>query len=193
MPVTLADGPLGIEARHKWIDAESASVLATLGDLTSWPNARIRDISGLFDFPEMDDNSEPRTESWGALPYPSRARTKNVTYTVEVRGKTLQSMRAHGAALRAAFGPDVTTGLIPDRIMIITPHPSYETVEGNVTEHAFRARCIQYSQGQDRQDRSPSASPTPYVRTVVIGLKLYDPRIYEWDPDSLTGLTNPKW
>jgi hypothetical protein len=97
-------------------------------------------------------------------------------------------MRSGAAALRAAFAPDVATGLIPDRLMIITPHPDYGTAE-----HAYRARCLQFTQGSDRQDRSPSAIPTPYVRSVVIGLKLYDPRIYEWDPDSTTGLVNPKF
>lgn len=188
MAVDLADGALGIEARHKWISLADSSVLATLGDLTSWPNYRITDITGLFDFPDIEDNSEPATEGIGMIAYPSRARAKNVTYTVQVRGKTLKSMRAAGAALRAAFGPDVTTGLNPTRLVIITPHPSYGT-----PEHAYTARCLTFAQGTDRQDRSPSAAPTAFIRTVVIGLRLYDPRIFEWDAEAPLGLGTPKW
>lgn len=188
MPVAAIDGVLGIEARHRWLTQDTADVLATLGDLTTWPYVRIVDIAGLFDFPDIEDNSEPVTEGIGMVAYPSRARAKNVTYTVEVGGRTLQEMRAGGAALRRGFGPDIATGLQPTRTMIITPHPDYGT-----QEHAFAARCLQFSQGADAQDRSANAVPTPWVRTVVIGLRLYDPRIYEWDPDSEFGFTNPKW
>lgn len=188
MTVALADGPLGIEARHKWTNMATATTLATLGDLSTFPNARITDISGLFDFPDIEDNSEPATEAIGLVPYPSRARGKNVIYTIEVRGRTLQEMRAHGAALRAGFGPDVTTGLSVVRAMFITPHPTYGT-----PEHVYQARCLSWAQGQDRQDRGPGASPTPYVRTVVIGLRMYDPRVYEWNAATEIGFENPKW
>lgn len=188
MTVVLDDGALGIEARHAWTTMDTASVLLTLGDLTSDPHYRIVDIAGLFDLPEMDDNNEPNIEQAGATPYPSRARTKNVTYTIDVRASTLQFLRRGGAALRAAFGPDITTGLITTRAMFITPHPSYGT-----PQHVYAARCLQLSQGADIQDRGENAVPTPWVRNVVIGLKLYDPRIYEWDPETLYGFTNPKW
>lgn len=188
MAVDLIDGALGIEARHAWIDIEASSTLVTLGDLTSWPNYRITDITGLFDFPDIEDNSEPATEGIGMVAYPSRARAKNVTYTVQVRGKTLQSMRAAGAALRAAFGPSVVTGLAATRLMLITPHPSYGTAQ-----HAYTARCLTFSQGTDRQDRSPSASPTAFIRTVVIGLRMYDPRVFEWNSETEIGIENPKW
>lgn len=188
MSVDLTDGALGIEARHKWIRFEDSTILATLGDETAWPHYRIMDIVGLFDFPDIEDNSEPKTEDIGVVPYPSRARAKNVTYTVEVRGRTLKEMRAGGATLRAAFGPDISTGLAPLRLMIITPHPTYGT-----PEHAYKAKCLQFAQGTDAQDRSPNATPTPYVRSVVIGLRLYDPRLYEWDSESELGMENPKW
>lgn len=195
MSVAATDGALGIEARHEWIDFESSSSLVTLGMITDdlsaddgWPHYRIMDIAGLFDFPEIEDNSEPKTEAAGLVPYPSRARAKNVTYTVEVRGRTLQELRAGGAALRLAFGPDVATGLVAERLMIITPHPDY-----GMQKHAFKARCLTFVQGADAQDKSPNASPTPYTRSVVIGLRQYDPRVYEWDPDSEFGLVNPKW
>lgn len=188
MAVDLADGPRGIEARHAWINIEEAATLITLGDLTVWPSFRVLDITGLYDFPDIEDNSEPVTEGVGMIEYPSRARAKNVTYTVQVRGRTLQEMRAGGAALRAAFGPDITTGLTQTRVMIITPHPSYGTAE-----HAFRARCLTLAQGTDVQQRGPGAVPTPWTRTVVIGLRQYDPRVYEWDPESEIGLVSPKW
>lgn len=188
MPVAAADGILGIEARHKWINSATSTVLATLGDETVWPRIQINDITGLFDFPEIEDISEPKTEAVGLISYPSRARAKNVTYTVEVQGQTLQEMRAGGAALRAAFGPDITTGLALERLMIVTPHPDYGT-----QQHAFRAKCLQYAQGTDAQDRAATAVPTPWIRSVVIGLRLYDPRIYEWDPANPIGITNPKW
>lgn len=188
MPVAAIDGVLGIEAVHQWINIDTATTLARLGDESTWPHVRIMDIAGLFDLPPVDDNSEPATEAIGDVPYPSRARSKNVTYTVEVRGQTLQELRAGGAALRAAFGPDLTTGLNPVRLVIVTPDPAYGT-----QEHAYRARCLQLVQGADLQDKSPNATPTPWVRSVVIGLRLYDPRIYEWDPLAPIGLTTPKW
>lgn len=188
MPVVAADGALGIEARHSWVNIETATTLYTLGDEASLPHTRITDIAGLFDFPEIEDNSEPKTEAPGLVPYPSRARGKNVTYTVEVRGATLQELRHEGTALRAAFGPDITTGLVTERLMLITPHPDYGT-----QQHAFKARCLQLTQGSDVQDKSANATPTPWSRSVVIGLRLYDPHIYEWDPLSELGITNPKW
>jgi hypothetical protein len=188
MAVDLIDGELGIEARHTWIDRETATVLARLGDTTTDPHYRIKDITGLFDFPDIEDNSEPVTEGIGLRNYPSRARGKNVTYTVEVRASTLQLLRRGGASLRQGFGPDITTGLIKVRSMIITPHPSYGS-----PEHVFAARCLQLSQGSDVQDRGENAVPTPWVRSVVIGLRLYDPRIYEWDPEATFGYVNPKW
>jgi hypothetical protein len=186
--VDLIDGELGIEARHTWLTMDTATVLARLGDLTTDPHYRIRDISGLFDFPDIEDNNEPITEAIGLRPYASRARGKNVTYSVDVRASTLQLLRRGGADLRAGFGPDITTGLVSTRSMIITPHPDYGSAE-----HVFAARCVQLSQGSDVQDRGETAVPTPWVRSVVIGLKLHDPRIYEWDPDSEFGYTNPKW
>jgi hypothetical protein len=188
MPVALLDGELGIEARHQWIDMDTASVLATLGNLTTDPYYKIRDITGLFDLPEVEDNFESKTETLGAVPYPSYARTKNVTYTVEVRASSLQLLRRGGAALRAAFGPDLTTGLLEERAMIITPHPDYGSAE-----HVFKARCLQLSQGSDVQAHGENAVPTPWRRTVVVGMRLYDPRIYEWDPLDPFGFTTPKW
>lgn len=190
--VDLLDGPLGIEAHHQWV-AKDGTLLIRLGELTDldvdpFYHYRVIDIAGLFDFPEMDDNSESATESYGAVAYPSRARTKNVTYTVDVRAKNLQFLRRGSSALRQAFGPDITTGLVPLRTMIITPHPSYGTAE-----HAFSAKCLQLSQGTDVQDRGPSAVPTAYVRRYTIGLKLYDPRLYTWNPDSEFGFATPKW
>lgn len=194
MSVDATDGILGIEARHEWINIETATSLVTLGleeDGSGgpvWPHYRITDIAGLFDLPEIEDNSEPRTETVGLTAYPSRARGKNVTYTVEVRGMSLKEMRDGGATLRDAFGPDIATGLAVERLMIVTPSPDYGS-----QQHAFKARCLQVSQGTDAQDRGPNATPTPYVRSVVIGLRLYDPRIYEWNPESVFGLENPKW
>lgn len=185
MAVDLADGPLGIEARHKWINIETATVLATLGDLTTDPHFLIRDISG-FEL-DIEDHSEPKTEAAGAIPYPSRALPRNGTYTIDVVGSTAQMMRRGGAMLSAAFGPDISTGLQVERVMIITPHPDYGSAE-----HAYRARCLQIVPPNDAQDRGPSAV-TPYVRTWVIGVRMYDPRFYEWDPDSPIGLVAPKW
>lgn len=189
MPVAAQDGVLGIEARHNWIEIEAATVLATLGDLDGSPYFyRIIDIVGLHGLPDsIEDNAERKTEAVGNVEYPSRVGARNVTYTVEVVGETLQEMRHGGSVLAAAFGPDVNTGLVPTRAMIVTPHPSYGT-----QEHAFRARCLQCAPGGDRQERGPGHVRV-YARTYTIGLRLHDPRIYEWDPEAPLGFVNPKW
>jgi hypothetical protein len=169
-------------------------VLATLGkvrdDTTGelvWPHYRITDVVGLQGF-DFADVSEPKTEAPGEVPYPTRPGAVNVTYSIEVRGRTLQEMRAGGQALRTAFGPDILTGIPPERVMIVTPHPDYGT-----QEHAFLARCLQCVPPSDAQAKPASASPTPFVRNWTIGLRRYDPRIYEWDPGDPIGLVNPKW
>lgn len=192
MAVELQDGPLGIEARHRWINQQTSAVLVSLGELTPLGDAphyhfKITDVVGLDDL-IIEDNSEPETEKIGERPLPTRPRGKNVTYSVDVRGLTLQYMRRGYAALRAGFGPDITTGLVTTRSMLITPHPSY-----GEAEHAYQARCLQFAKGSDKQERGANAVPTAFVRSITIGLKLYDPRIYEWDAESEFGFVNPKW
>lgn len=198
MSVDAADGALGIEAVHEWIDIGAAESLVKLGLITddvateaedAWPHYRIADIAGLFDLPEIEDNSERKTESIGLVPYPTRPGGKNVTYTVEVRGRSLQELRAGGAALRLAFGPDLATGLVLERLMVISPTTTYGT-----QQHAFRARCLQLVQGSDVPPVGPNAAPTPWVRSVVIGLRLYDPRIYQYgEAEGPLGVGHAKW
>ena len=183
MPVAPEDGALGIEARHQWISAEAHTVLATLGDETAWPRYWIMDVVGLDDFPAIDDISEPKTENVGSEAYPGRARERNVTYTVEIEGRTLQEMRQGVNALKQAFGPDIDTGVAPEQIMIITPHPDY-----GEQEHAFRGKCLQFSKGTDAQ-----ASDTRFARSVVIGIKCYEPRLWLWNPESEFGFESPRW
>ena len=184
MPTVPGDGPLGLEARHAWCDLDG-TVRTLMGNVSGLPQIKIRDIAGLYDFPDIEDKAEPQVEGIGMVTYPSRARTKNVTYTVEIRCATLQSLRNVGTLVRAAFGPDINTGLNPMRRMVISPHPDYGS-----DMHTFTGRVMSYSQGSDVQDRGENSVPTPWVRGVVIGIRLYDPRIYEWDGSTAS---NPKW
>jgi hypothetical protein len=172
-----ADGPLGLEARHIPAELDGTPRL-TMGDVTAWPRYKIRDIAGLYDLPESEDNYEDNTEAIGATPLPSTVRTVNVTYTVDVFGRTLQEMRAGARALRLAFGADLVTGLNPIRRMLIVPHPSYGPPDDTV--HTFRYRCLQLSPGGDVQERGANAIPSPFGRNYVIGLRQYDPRKYVW-------------
>lgn len=178
-----ADGPYGLEALHDWAVIGGA-LLVSMGNREVWPWYRLRGIAGLYDLPAMDDIAEDVTEGVGSVPYPSRARSKNVTYTLDVLGRTLQEMRQGIHTLRQAFGPDIATGLNPLRRMYITPQPYAEPLK------CYQARCLSFVAGDEKQDRGRSARPTPYVRSVVIGLRMYDPRIYTWNGSAQV---NPQW
>lgn len=177
------DGPYGLEALHTWAELDGTAVL-TMGDRSAWPWYRLRDITGVFDLPPVDDIAEDTTEGIGAVPYPSRARSKNGGYALDVLGRTLQEMRAGAAALRQAFGCDLTTGLNPVRRMLITPQPYATPV------FTYQARCLSAVPGGDKQERGRGAVPTAYVRSYVLGLRLYDPRLYVWEAGAQV---RPQW
>ena len=177
MPVAAADGALGIEARHVWNGL-------TLNDLTVWPRYRLRRIRGLHDLPDSDDNREPKTEQIGEIVYPSYARGKTVTYEGEVIGKTLQELRAGSHSLRSAFGPDIATGLNPERRMVIVPHPTYGT-----QQHTFQGQC-RLCTVEDEQTQGPTRQLSPFIRAFVIDIRLADPRLYLWDG---TTATSARW
>lgn len=173
----------GVEGRHGWFDLDNTIRLSMneFGDdlrPESWPAYKIRDIAGLFALPDVEDNSEDETEAIGVRPLPSYVRSKNITYTIDVFGRTAQEMRLGGHLLRVAFGADMATGLNPVRRMVMTAHPLYPVAS---TQWTYRARCLQAVPGGDTQDRGPNAQPSPFGRNWVVGLRVYDPRIYEWD------------
>lgn len=186
MAPELQDGPYGLEAQHEWRDAATAALIFALNDLSTDPHVMIIDIAGLWDF-EIPDVSESKTEAVGDEQYPSRPVGKNVTYTVEIRASAQTLLRRGGALLRAAFGPDPDTGLAPTRTMFITPR------DAPTVQHVFSAQCLQCVQGSDVQEHGPTAQPTPWKRSVVLGFKLPDPRIYEWDEEAEYGFVSPKW
>lgn len=176
MPVAAADGVLGIEARHAWNGL-------TLNDLTVMPRYRLFRIRGLHDLPDSDDNRELVTEGIGEIVYPSFARGKTVVYEGIVIASTLQDLRNASQDLRDAFGPDISTGLNPERRMVVTPHATYGT-----QRHTFQGQC-RLCTIEDEQTAGPSSSRR-FSRAFVIDIRLSDPRIYEWDGSSAT---NPKW
>lgn len=182
MPVATTDGILGLEARHRWNNALSLNDWQDGG----WPNYKLRRIRGLHDLPDSDDNRELATEAIGEVVYDSFARGKTVTYEGVIRGRTLAELRYGAQLLRNAFGPDLSTGLNPERRMVVIPNATYGTVQ-----HTFTAQC-RLCTIEDEQAHGPSRYPTPYVRQFVIDLRLSDPRIYEWDPGTSTA-SNPKW
>lgn len=167
----------GIEGWHSWYEIDGIALLFEMNRPDTWPRIKVRDIAGLFDLPDSEDNSEDNTEAIGAEPLPSYVRTKNVTYTVDVFGRTAQEMRQGTWALRQAFGANRFTGLNPIRRMVVRPNPEFP---GDLDQYTFSGRCLQCSPGGDVQERGANAVPSPFGRNYVIGIKLYDPRIYRW-------------
>jgi hypothetical protein len=203
MPVAYLDGPLGLEGKHIW---QSAPTL-TMNDRKVNPQVairyRIRNITGLFDLPSLEDNAEAVTEGIGDYELTSRARSRLVTYEFDVEAPTLQMLRRGAAEARAAFGPDLTTGKLSQKFMEIAPQTEYDA---GLKHHIYSARVVSYVQGTDVQEYGPS-DLTPYEtaaglqwiacpwrRPVVLALRALNPRIYELnDPGGARTLGPAKW
>lgn len=175
MPVYSTDGVLGVEALHTW------NGVITLNDKSGWPRIVIKRIRGLHDLPDSDDNREANTERIGETVYPSYARGKTITYEGEIRARSLHELRFGGQILRTAFGPDVTTGLNPERRMVIAPHASY--VGPDSTQFTFTAQCRLVTLEDEQSSKR-------FARAFVVDLRLSDPRIYEWNG---TTASSPRW
>jgi phage-related protein len=143
----------GLEFPHVWAGG------VTLNDRAASPRARVGRITGWGSLAEMDDNRQTFTGRRGEIPLPSDVKGKTITYEGNVQAKTLAGLRTMERALRAGF-----RNRSDEQAM---------TIAGT---RYFMARCI--SLEIDEEQTTGMQSVWPYDRTLTIGLRLSDARIY---------------
>lgn len=172
MTVTVADGPLGLEAIHGWVAGDGVTTI-DLNDRTASPRVVLDEITGLYDLPDADDLREQNTGRRGESLFPSFERGKTVNYAGRIQAATLQDLRTLSTQVRAAFQERNLEGT-----MVLTPDPAYGSIAW-----FYRARVIGLSI-PEKQDRAPTAQPGPWQRDLLITLRLSDGRFYlAGDPD----------
>lgn len=174
MTVALADGPLGLEAKHVWVPATGPAVV--LNDLTvALPRVKVDRISGLHALPDVGDSREPRTASVGETIYPVYPQGKTITYEGRIMGRTLAEMRSLGQTLRSGFGERSSEG-----IMTLSPQAGYGSGEWH-----YSARSMAFTM-DDEQTLGEETRPTPFQRNFIATVRASDPRFY-WSDVLNTG------
>lgn len=171
MSVAVADGILGLEA--VW----------TCGSLTlnkpqgALPRVVFDKISGLHSRPEADDDRAQNTGRIGEIVYPSPQRGKTVVVEGRVQAYTLQDLRNLSNQLRGQFASTA------EQTITVAPDPAYGTVSWH-----FNARAIQLDIDDDQSSYPSTASPSPWQRDFILGLRQSDPRYYlVGGPETLAG------
>lgn len=176
MPVSVADGALGLEARHVW---ELLPSFPLNGPNFTIPVIRLDRIGGMYSLGEIEDLRASRTGAIGEIVYPSLMRGKTVTYEGRVIGTTLQTMRQWITLLRNAF-----TDTVNERRMTIHPDPLYGT-----GDFYFMARPMAF-ECDEEQIYAATRRPSGFQRNFILTLRMSDPRFYangvdEWDTGSV--------
>lgn len=163
MATEIADGVLGLEARHTW---QGLTMNRRDG---VFPDIWLDKIAGLHSLAPADDNRIPHTGRIGEWALPGSRRGKNVTYEGRLLGDTLQELRQIRNQAAAAFGG---IAVADDLEMTVAPHPTYGDVE-----HFYKARVLDFDP-DDEQTRGPTAVPTEFQREFTLTLHQSDPRYF---------------
>lgn len=193
-----ASGMPGLEAVFNWRTLAGVSLIE-VNKPGVWPFYKLTELPGLFTGPDTDDNRDANTGAFGEQVYTSYARGKTIGLVGYVIGRTRDECLVGKTSLVAAFGPDITTGINPERRMVVTPDAAlvdpYDDPP-NLLPHTFTGvvqsgnpRIDDTAPRRIAQDNEPARN---WGLAFSISIRITDGRFYEWDPATSTQ-SNPKW
>lgn len=190
-PVALADGPLGLEAIHRFYPSRAGAIddaddlvdpYFDLNELSTNPRnggsrVKLTTIGNFRSLPESDDNRDAPAGRIGERAWPSLQRGKTITYEGWLQSPTLQALRAYSTQFTRFLGDKNNEGR-----MVIRPHSDYGTVRTR-----FDARVIDLEIPEE-QTVGPNHPMKPWQRPFTLTLRLSDPRFYSASVIAGTGL-----
>lgn len=164
-PLTLADGPPGLEATHEWelLGRALNDVVGTL------PRYKLTKITGYNSLGEIEDLRDVNTGRVGETAYPSVMRGKTITYEGVVEAQSYEQLRSLSSALRGAFADTWA-----EHRMVVNPYTGWGS-----QQFAFWARTMALDMDEE-QTFAGTAVPSPWQRAFTLSVRMSDPRRYAW-------------
>lgn len=164
MSYTLANGPLGLQARHTWwADTDSGF---TMNDTAyGLPQTYLDKITGLFSLPEYADTRDPVIGGNGEVIYPSYSRGKTITYEGRLIAPDGDSLYAYRWQMMTVFGNRVNA----EGTMNITPHPTYGS-----GYWYFLGRVLALDIDEEIITSDLGAMPSPYQSHFILSIRSKD-------------------
>lgn len=193
-----ASGMPGFEGVMDWRTLAGVSLIE-INKPNVWPFYKVTDLPGWFTGPDTHDNRAPKTGTFGEELYTSYSLGKTVGIGGFIIGQTRDECLVGKTSLVAAFGPDITTGIVPERRMVVTPHAGlvdpYDPAP-SLLAHTFTG-VVQSGHPRiddtvPRRIRDEAEPARKWALPFSIAIRITDGRYYEWDEATDTQ-SNPKW
>ncbi len=155
---------LGVEAVHTW---ETGLVL---NDRSTYPQYRVRRVSGLHSTPDFEPISDNATGRTGEIARFQTRRGKTISYEGEILAESLADLRDATGELIAAFSST------DELRMDIEPHPDYSG--SDLPARFYTARPLDVGVEDDQTETSPFRWTRGYERPFSVSLRMSDPRFY---------------
>lgn len=162
MPLTVANGPLGLLGVHRWNGGLPINDL-----MSALPASKARAIRNFHSLPEADNNTESITGEDGENIYPNNSRGKTITYECTALGSDALELYEYVADLRAQFSDRSNPGS-----MVISPNPGFGSVDW-----AYNARVLDFS-ADDEISTTLDSVPTPYQLAYTLSMRQYEGSFY---------------
>lgn len=170
MSVDYLDGPLGLEAAHIWWPPGGGDPFV-INDLTQFPRAKCKKITGIHDLPNADNVKRNSTAQLGVKGFPSYPRDKTITYEGRLQAVNQQALSALRQAFRGAFWDRNAYGT-----MVINPHADYGSIAW-----AYNARVLDLTVDDVIPFAQLENLPSDYQRDFILSVEMHDPRYFLWN------------
>lgn len=189
MPVTMIDGPGGLEFTHNWAPGDGSTAVLMNKLLTTdlstvlLPRIKFEAMPGFRSLPDAQDNRQDRTARIGESTLPSMARGKTFTINGKLQAANMTDLRGLERQMLAAFGERDLEGT-----WSAIPLAAWDTVNAGTKYWQATMRVLQYEPQTDFP-AGVNALPTPYQLPFLLGMRMSDPR-WSWS-DPVVGASNP--